>query len=72
MNKSPFYLVWNPAGYPPKYRHDTYKNAEQEATRLARLHPGQKFYVLAVACEAVCNDVTITRYQQEDDDEISF
>lgn len=63
--KSPFYLVWSPQGYPPKFKHTTYKSAEAEATRLARANPWQTFYVLGVLGEVVQKDIYITRYEPE-------
>ena len=68
MNQSPFYLVWNPNGWPPKYEHRNYESAEREATRLARENPNQKFYVLAPLSEVVRNDVLITKYEPDSED----
>jgi len=51
-----FWMVWNPDGNPPKYRHDTEAAAETEAERLARLNPGSRFFVLeAVGLRCVDN-----------------
>lgn len=41
-----FWFVWNKHGRTPKYRHDTYQSAVEEATRLAEQHRGAKFIVL--------------------------
>lgn len=49
-----FWLVWNPDGGPPTYRHDTQDGAIGEAERLARAHPGARFFVLqAIEMRAV-------------------
>ena len=41
-----FYVVWNPRGNSPTYRHSFDYQARAEAERLAQLNPGQEFYVL--------------------------
>lgn len=42
-----FWLVWNPdSPKPPRYRHASRESADVEATRLAREHPNQLFYVM--------------------------
>ncbi len=43
---NPFWLVWNPVGGPPTYKHPSLESAKAEAERLARLYPGQSFFVL--------------------------
>lgn len=42
-----FWFVWTKTGRVPRFAHDTRAKAEQEAMRLARLHPDRKFIVLA-------------------------
>jgi hypothetical protein len=43
-----FWIVWSPEGKtPPSYRHGTEQSALDEADRLAVLHRGISFYVLA-------------------------
>lgn len=43
------YIVWSPDGkHPPKVRHPNKKAAKLEATRLANLYHGGKFYVCAI------------------------
>ena len=41
-----FWLVWNPQGHSPHYRHLTEESARTEAARLARCSPTDHFYVL--------------------------
>ena len=41
-----FWMVWNPAGRMPAYRHPGRQSAQIEAERLAEANPGQSFYVL--------------------------
>lgn len=51
-----FWMVWNPNRNQPVYRHDTEASAETEAERLARLNPGEQFFVLeAVGLRCVDN-----------------
>lgn len=42
----PGFLVWNPEGRHPRYRHQTIDSAAQEAKRLAAENAGHVFYVL--------------------------
>lgn len=44
MNK--FWMVWREGSRTVTYKHETEKSARQEAERLARENPGEKFYVL--------------------------
>lgn len=41
-----FYYVWNPQGQPPRQEHADKKAAAAEAERLAKLNPGQVFFVI--------------------------
>jgi hypothetical protein len=42
-----FWMVWTKHGKrPPRYAHSTYQSAEAEVERLARKHPGRKFFIL--------------------------
>jgi hypothetical protein len=41
-----FWLVWKDNGGIPTVPHDSLDSAKREAERLARMHPGSKFYVL--------------------------
>ena len=45
-----FWIVWNPEGGPPRFRHDTKKSAEEEADRLAINYPGHTFIVMEAVC----------------------
>ncbi|NLG06041.1 MAG: hypothetical protein GX567_19765 [Clostridia bacterium] len=49
----PFFVVWNPAHGLPRYKHGTFDGAKTEAERMANAHPGDEFFVLAVAGRAV-------------------
>lgn len=41
-----FWMVWNPARYAPTYKHPSKESAQAEAGRLARMNPGQHFWVM--------------------------
>ena len=41
-----FYMIYNPNGHTPKWRHMSRKEAEAEAKRLCNKEPDQKFYIL--------------------------
>lgn len=59
MNR--FYLVWSPSGkYPPKYRHETPAQAQTEAERLAKEHPGSEFFVIAAMARSYVPPFQIT------------
>lgn len=50
-DNKPFWLVWNPTGSNPRYRHDSESAAIHEAERLAKLNPTEQFFVVrAIAC----------------------
>jgi len=53
----PFWLVWNPAGKAPTYKHPTKPLAEQEAERLARLNKGETFHVLQAIANCKVQDI---------------
>jgi hypothetical protein len=41
-----FWMVWNPNRHAPTVRHSSEEVARDEASRLARLAPGEKFVIL--------------------------
>ena len=51
--KQELYVIWNPKGSNPKYKHTTLEEAEKEAERLANANPNQEFYVLIAVKKAV-------------------
>lgn len=58
-----FYMVWNPDGRAPTYRHPSYKAAMGEARRLARANPSDEFIILAaVATAKVPDPVEVTPF----------
>lgn len=62
-----FWMVWNPDGGKPQYRHSYKVNALAEAERLAKTHPGETFYVLeATEARIVENPVRTILLDKED------
>lgn len=41
------FMIYNPERNHPRVVHNTMSEANSEAMRLARLHPGQRFYILS-------------------------
>lgn len=58
-----FWVVWNPNGQNPRYRHASRLDAEQEAGRLARANPGKEFFVLAAATVVCKSDISVQRFR---------
>lgn len=63
---APFWMVWNPDGRQPRFRHDNQQLAVAEAERLARANPGQEFYVLEPTHRVVSNDIIVEQYDRDD------
>lgn len=67
MGACPFWLVWSPQGdRPPRYRHDSERDAELEADRLSTLHPGREFYVVQPTYRVVTAGRQVERYSTDD------
>ncbi len=70
MNRSePFFMVYGYGQNPPTVIHDNFMLAEREAKRLADLHPGIRFYVLATVGAA---EKVSVQFRKIDADEIPF
>ncbi len=52
-----FWMVWNPDGRAPTYRHTSEVSATTEAERLARANPKQTFVVLESVCARRVDDM---------------
>lgn len=61
MDLTKFWFVWNPAAAVPRFRHPSKAEAQREAERLARQHPGQQFIVLKAVGGAI---VPVTNVDQ--------
>lgn len=57
MNYATFWMVWNPDGNAPRYKHRTEEAAFAEAERLARTNKGQVFVVLESAGARLVDDM---------------
>lgn len=64
MNK--FWIVWNPQGGNPQYRHDTKYAAILEADRLAVNHPNYTFIVMEAVCSKKKIQPVETVYFEDD------
>jgi hypothetical protein len=51
-----FWMIWNPMGHAPTYKHVTPESARAEAQRLARMNPGSEFYVLRAEAKCQLNE----------------
>lgn len=58
----PFWLVWDPQGRSPSRQHPNERSAMDEATRLAREHPGHDFYVLEPISVTKRQDIVTQRF----------
>jgi hypothetical protein len=57
-----FQLVWSPDGKePPKKRYSSFGHAEADTKKLARLFPGQEFFVMTSACSYRLIDGVLVR-----------
>lgn len=54
-----FYLVWEESTGYTKYKHENIISAEEEAKRLARLHPGKSFHVLLAVTRVIVDDIKV-------------
>lgn len=71
-SKRAFWLVWNPDGGPPTHRHDTEDSAEAEAERLARAHPGARFFVMQAVALRTMDAMQRVRLCPGADDDMPF
>ncbi len=63
MEVDGFFLVWNPQGRAPTYKHCDRASAEAEARRLALANRGQEFVILgSVASFSVSDPVREVRH----------
>ena len=72
MSQSKFFLVWNPEGRNPVYRHSSEHLATAEARRLARENPCHVFFVLEAKSFTQKQDVVTTQLDDLGEDGIPF
>lgn len=65
-SQTPFWLVWCENGGVPHFKHMTEQSAENEASRLARAHPGKSFCVLACTARFTERRLTVERFAYDD------
>lgn len=57
---APFWMVWNPNGHAPTFKHSSHESATAEAEHLARTNPERTFIVLeAIEARKVCDMVRV-------------
>ena len=54
-----FWMVYGDGAGAPKYRHASYDSAAAEATRLAKIDVGRRFFVLEAMTEMLKTDVQV-------------
>jgi hypothetical protein len=70
-----FWMVWRAGGSAPTRCHTSRQIAEDEAGRLAKKHPGARFFVLKAVCAIEAEYPAIARIElrkREADDDIPF
>lgn len=71
-NLKPFWMVWNPNGHAPTFRHPSKESAEREAERLARANPDRTFVVLESVCARRVDSMICIDLRPTAEDEIPF
>ena len=71
--EQPFFVVWCLTKSVPTVQHRLRENAEREASRLADLNPGERFYTLEACSYAIKPPpITLVSLRDSDDDGIPF
>lgn len=71
--KQSFFIVWSPqSDRSPRVQHVDFESASVEASRLANLHKGQDFYVLAARRRILIPQTAIVEDFADYDDGIPF
>lgn len=65
-----FWCVWRDGGGSPTVKHEYYSRARNEAQRLARANPGERFVVLCAAVAFQKRDLDEFRFESVDVDRI--
>lgn len=60
-----FWVVWNPHRNAPTFKHFSSLEAVNEAERLARVNPAEKFYVLEVISMREVNNMRRVEFKME-------
>lgn len=66
VNTIKFWMVWGENGGAPSVRHSSPELAQREAERLAKVAPGQKFYVIEAKKVAVKTDTLTFELHEEE------
>lgn len=66
---SVFWIIWSPRGtFPPRVMHQTLGDAVLESQRLAKLHPGDAFFVMKAVGQSLVEVPAIYKPIEEDGD----
>lgn len=65
LTRFQFWMVWHEEGNGPTYRHNSKQSAIDEATRLAKLAPGEVFFVLKATAGIRAKEPDIERIKFE-------
>lgn len=70
--RAEFWIIWNPAGRNPTFRHRSEIAAVREAERLAASNPGQTFVVMHSRCARRCGEMERIDLSRPEDDDVPF
>lgn len=59
--KYQFWMVWHEGGGKPHYQHNSKQSALDEAERLAKLTPGECFFVLKATAGVIASEPDVKR-----------
>lgn len=63
-----FWMVWRESSPTTRYRHPTKIQAVQECERLARMNPGERFFVLKATVGMVAQSPKVERLELIEDE----
>lgn len=68
LTRAHFWMVWHEDGNQPRYRHYSKRSAIDEAERLAKLSPGEVFFVLKATAGVIAKEPDVERLKFKPDD----
>jgi hypothetical protein len=67
-----FWMLWNPQGRAPTFKHETLEDARKQAEKLARNNNGETFYVLEAISYVRKKDVDWTELSENLEEYLPF